>query len=464
MITYDTTTTELESKSGILLISQILNAIMSYVDAKNSKSSDDKENQKLIKNKHILKTLIALLATGHTHFADVEKYRDNTVWADCLHMKHLPAQETLRLYLEREKPEDVKDYCRILSKEILKICKTQKLETVLSKYIPIDFDVTPMDNSKSNKEGVSRTYKGFDGYAPLMVYLGGYCLGAELRPGKTHCQKNAGQFIKKSLDDAFEIIPEKDHDKILCRFDCGHDKAENIELLDSYGVKFILKKNKRNGESNFKLLKDAKLYYDKKIVNNKHHTITYYGYFTGKAPQAFPNIANLSQVAFKITEQLADKNGQALLIQDEKKDIEVEMYWTNLVDSAYNIDLLYHDHGTSEQYHSEIKTDMGFERLASGKFNVNEMLLATMSVAYNILRAIDQLAMIGKFTLPEIDDNYTHQRKRVKTVLRDIIYNAAKVQRKGRNLILRLYIKNPWAAVLIKLQKMIVHKFKFQAI
>ena len=30
-------------------------------------------------------------------------------------------------------------------------------------FVPVDIDVTPFDNSKSNKEGVSRTYKGFDG-------------------------------------------------------------------------------------------------------------------------------------------------------------------------------------------------------------------------------------------------------------------------------------------------------------
>ena len=35
--------------------------------------------------------------------------------------------------------------------------------------VPVDIDVTPMDNSKSKKEGVSRTYKGFDGYAPMMA-------------------------------------------------------------------------------------------------------------------------------------------------------------------------------------------------------------------------------------------------------------------------------------------------------
>ena len=52
--------------------------------------------------------------------------------------------------------------------------------------VPVDIDVTPMDNSKSKKEGVSRTYKGFDGYAPVMAYIGteGYAINFELREGK----------------------------------------------------------------------------------------------------------------------------------------------------------------------------------------------------------------------------------------------------------------------------------------
>ena len=37
-----------------------------------------------------------------------------------------------------------------------------------SELVPLDFDVTPMDNSKTHKEGVSHTYKGFDGYADFL--------------------------------------------------------------------------------------------------------------------------------------------------------------------------------------------------------------------------------------------------------------------------------------------------------
>ena len=35
--------------------------------------------------------------------------------------------------------------------------------------VPVDIEGTPMDNSKTSKQGVSRTYKGFDGYTPMMA-------------------------------------------------------------------------------------------------------------------------------------------------------------------------------------------------------------------------------------------------------------------------------------------------------
>ena len=56
-------------------------------------------------------------------------------------------------------------------------------------------DVSPFDNSKTLKEGVSRTYKGYDGYAPIFAYLGaeGYLVNTELRPGKQHCQNGTRQ-------------------------------------------------------------------------------------------------------------------------------------------------------------------------------------------------------------------------------------------------------------------------------
>lgn len=69
-------------------------------------------------------------------------------------------------------------------------------------YVPVDIDVTPFDNSKTKKEGVSRTYKGFDGYAPIMAYIGteGYFVKTQLRIGKQHCQKETPDFLRETIE------------------------------------------------------------------------------------------------------------------------------------------------------------------------------------------------------------------------------------------------------------------------
>jgi hypothetical protein len=39
---------------------------------------------------------------------------------------------------------------------------------------------------------------------------------------------------------------------------------------------------------------------------------------------------------------------------------------------VFHVVELYYDHGTSEQFHSEIKTDLDLERLPAGKFATND--------------------------------------------------------------------------------------------
>ena len=75
--------------------------------------------------------------------------------------------------------------------------------------------------------------------------------------------------------------------------------------------------------------------------------------FTG-AGQTFP----LRQV-YIVTERTILHDGQILLVPD----VEVATYWTTLDLDSSRIEELYHDHATSEQFHSEIKTEMDLERL-----------------------------------------------------------------------------------------------------
>lgn len=87
---------------------------------------------------------------------------------------------------------------------------------------------------------------------------------------------------------------------------------------------------------------------------------------------------------YEITERTIDKYGQFNLVPD----VEVETWGTNLGDPDEEIIRLYHAHGECEQFHSEVKTDMDLERLPSGKFATNALILELGMIAYNILRMI----------------------------------------------------------------------------
>lgn len=128
----------------------------------------------------------------------------------------------------------------------------------------------------------------------------------------------------------------------------------------------------------------------------------------------------------RVIERRIDKQGQTLLVPS----IEIEGWWTSLDLPEEEIIRLYADHGTSEQYHSEFKTDLDIERLPSGKFATNALVLSCAQLAYNILRWMGQSGMTG------LDAPLRHaaKRRRIKTVMQEIIYLAARMISTGRRL------------------------------
>ena len=109
--------------------------------------------------------------------------------------------------------------------------------------VPVDMDLTPMDNSNTKKKGVSFTYKKFMGYAPMMAYIGkeGYLANAELREGKQHCQSGTPEFIRETMA-LCKTITDK---PLLVRLDSGNDAAENVGILLENGAYYVIKRNLR---------------------------------------------------------------------------------------------------------------------------------------------------------------------------------------------------------------------------
>ena len=100
----------------------------------------------------------------------------------------------------------------------------------------------------------------------------------------------------------------------------------------------------------------------------------------------------------------------------------------------------YHAHGECEQFRSEIKSDMDVERFPSGKFATNELVLELTILAYNILWMMGQ-EPIGRQT-PK--NKRKVRRRRLRTVIGDLIKMACHVTSRARQLILNLGRSNPW--------------------
>jgi hypothetical protein len=121
-------------------------------------------------------------------------------------------------------------------------------------------------------------------------------------------------------------------------------------------------------------------------------------------------------------------------------EIEAETWWTSLKLPEAQIIELYNNHGTCEQFHSEIKTDMDLERLPSGKFETNSLVLNLAILAYNILR------LMGQESIKQNDAPMRKmaKRRRIRTVIQNLILIATRVVYHARKTYLNLGRSNPW--------------------
>jgi len=426
---------EINSTGGISLIGGLLNRLESIKKTDSMQTSKIKTGK--IKHSGIIKTVAGLFALGRNDYADVTPFRKDSFFRDCLKLNAVPSEATLRQRLdELALLQELFALIRSGNVELLeKATEFGFEETPHGKYIPLDIDVSPFDNSGSNKEGVSWTYKNHDGYAPIFAYLGthGYMLNCEMRPGSQHSNKGALEFIRQCLDMA-EILGV-DLKNILVRLDSAHDDVEIIEELLKRGVNFIIKRNLRKESKEQWLSLARRVGESQKPRQGK--TV-----FTGEASHI--PVAGREDLpvfaTFEVTERTIDKYGQDLLIPD----IEVNTFWTNLPDEAATVINLYHAHGTSEQYHSEVKSDLGFERMPSGKFATNALLLLLTMLAFNVLRLLGQSALKMKEALPR---KFRVQRRRLRSVLQDLIYIACKRTRHSNSIFLKFGRYCPWFEV-----------------
>ncbi len=190
--------------SGLAVVGAVLGKI-DFIKKLNRMDVTANRSQHQIKNGDIILTYLGMLCMGKPYFEAIHEMDDAPAFykASLGITRAIPSEETLR-----QRIDDIGDSLRqtILEQNVEMLLANKIQPTALPNgLVPVDIDVTPMDNSKSNKEGVSQTYKGFDGYALMMTYIGteGYAINFELREGKQHCQKGTVESVYISAYSSF---------------------------------------------------------------------------------------------------------------------------------------------------------------------------------------------------------------------------------------------------------------------
>jgi hypothetical protein len=204
------------------------------------------------------------------------------------------------------------------------------------------------------------------------------------------------------------------------------------EMLYAEDVFFVIKRNL--------LTESVQEWLETEKANPEHEREARDGsqvyYKTIERTLPFDEVSETVKIVVVARERLHDAQGQMLLATE----ISVETYWTNLPAEATEVEHIYHQHGTSEQYHAELKSDLGVERLPSGKFYANTLRLLFSMLAFNLRRRIGT-----QMLLTQKVPGRRGRRLRLRTVLLSAMYLAGVIVSHAGRLMLRVSEHNAWS-------------------
>jgi Transposase DDE domain group 1 len=387
-----------------------------------------------VANSDILRSYLGLLVQGKSDFDAIENFRGDAFFKQALGIQLLPSSPTLRQRMDMRAVE-LFDFLPALIEKLLDSARID-YGVLPCGWLPLDVDTFAMNNGGTVKDGVGRTYTGVDGYCPLAAYLGshGFCLELALRPGVQHSASETQFNFERVIPMAQRLSAAGPKAPILARLDSGFDSAalmREIEACNQPGrvkVDSLIKWNPRS--TNVAALAE-RLEADATTIWEHPRA--------GKRVTLWEEVLHIEGIerplrrVLRLTERTIDAQGQLLI----EPKLTLDGWSTSLSAKRFDakaIIALYADHGTHEQFHSEFKTDLDLERLPSGKFDTNYLVCELAALAMNILRLMGQAGLLG----PDAPVRHAARRRRLKTVMQELIYRAGRLIEHGRRIILGL--------------------------
>lgn len=393
----------------------------------------------------IVRSYLGLLVQGKSDFDAIENLRGDKFFKQALGIGLLPSSPTLRQRMDASASSLAGHVMPMV--ERLLAGHAPDYGVLPCGWLPLDIDTFAMDNSGTAKEGVGRTYAGVDGYCPLAAYLGshGFCLDLVLRPGTQHSAKHTDDDLRHIVPLAQRLSAAGPKAPLLARLDSGFDSAALMACMESMNASgqpqldWIIKWNPRSTDA-------AQMADEREAAGTPwEHPRVGKRVAIWEQTVAVPGVQRPVRRVLRLVERTIGSRGQHLILPDVELD-----GWTTTLPAridAQKIIALYAEHGTHEQFHAEFKTDLDLARLPSGKFDTNALVCRLAALAMNILRLMGQRGLLG----PDAPVRHQAKRRRIKTVMQELIYRAGRLIEHGRQLMLGLGANDRAAAVFMRL-------------
>jgi hypothetical protein len=297
---------------------------------------------------------VGLLSLGKSDFEAIEPFRGDRFFKEALGLSKVPGAVWMRQRLDA-KAEVLRGLADELSLRLLE--RTQA-------------PIAP--------------YQGFDGYTPIVAYLGneGWSLGLELRSGFRHSACGTHYFYERLFPRIERWVQPKA--PVLLREDSGFEsaqllfaKAREKDRLAALGRSFDF------------------------LTRRVAH-------LSLEVERAWHKEKRTLRLIVRVRERTIDRKGEHPLMPE----IELEGGWTTLNLPIKHVIELDQHHGTHEQFHSDkfawsefrrrqapagaalrtsadqFKSDLDLERLPSGKLDTNDVILHLAAFAYRRLRGV----------------------------------------------------------------------------
>lgn len=308
-----------------------------------------------------VQALVWMLHAGGRRLEDLRELRAEQEVLESLGLRGVPDAGTVGDWLRRQGERGVAGLERV-NRELIQGVLEQEGEEVI-----LDVDATEI---AAEKQEARWTYHHVQGYMPLVGYVHGVCVGQEFRDGNV----SPGAGILPFAKHCEAALPEGK--RIYFRSDSAAYQAEVINHYSEPGRTFTI-------------TADLDAAVKREIRNLPEGAWQPYrtaeGVATDREIAETVHTMNGTKQAFRLI-VLRWPNPQPNLFETARYGYHAVA--TNREEGAAEVIWKHHARGQSENWHKELKLDLGMEQMPCGQREANALYFAIGVLAYNLAQLL----------------------------------------------------------------------------